>query len=73
MSFAQATLDDSIAFVRPNVLIGVSAQGGSFTTEIIKQMSAISERPVIFALSNPTDNVSTPNLMWWLQSMCVFT
>jgi malate dehydrogenase (oxaloacetate-decarboxylating)(NADP+) len=46
---------DAIEFIQPHALIGATALGGSFTKESIELMSAFNERPVIFALSNPTD------------------
>lgn len=36
------------------VLIGTSGQGGCFTEEVVRQMTANTERPVIMPLSNPT-------------------
>ena len=53
--FQQLNFLDSIDAIRPNVLIGATASGGSFSNEAIEKMSAINPRPVIFALSNPTD------------------
>ena len=39
---------------KPNVLIGLSGQGGIFSEETLREMSRYCERPIIFALSNPT-------------------
>jgi len=47
-------LMEIIRDVRPTVLIGAAAIPGVFTTEVIKEMAIINEKPIIFALSNPT-------------------
>ncbi len=43
--------------VHPTVLIGVSAQPGLFTEEIIRTMHSHCARPIIMPLSNPTSRV----------------
>lgn len=47
-------LQDIVEKVKPNVLIGASAAAGIFTPEILRIMATNNERPVVFALSNPT-------------------
>ncbi|XP_077488796.1 NADP-dependent malic enzyme isoform X1 [Amblyomma americanum] len=47
-------LHEIVKFVKPTVLIGASAQSNAFNKEILELMCANAERPVVFALSNPT-------------------
>jgi malate dehydrogenase (oxaloacetate-decarboxylating)(NADP+) len=44
----------AIEALRPHVLIGATGAPGTFTREVVEKMAEINERPVIFALSNPT-------------------
>jgi malate dehydrogenase (oxaloacetate-decarboxylating)(NADP+) len=44
----------AIEAFKPTVLIGVSTKGGAFSREVVETMSRLNDRPIIFALSNPT-------------------
>ena len=48
------SLMDVVKNSKATVLIGVTAQAGLFNQDILSQMAKNDERPVIFALSNPT-------------------
>jgi len=47
-------LVSAVRQLRPTALIGVSGQPQTFDRQVIEAMSAIHQRPIIFALSNPT-------------------
>jgi malate dehydrogenase (oxaloacetate-decarboxylating)(NADP+) len=59
------TLLDVIKQVKPTVLLGLSMQSGAFNEEVIKAMQKHVERPIIFALSNPTSKAEcTPDQVY---------
>ncbi|XP_071549829.1 NADP-dependent malic enzyme-like isoform X3 [Panulirus ornatus] len=47
-------LEDIVRELKPTTVIGAAAIGGVFTPQLLKDMASFNERPVIFALSNPT-------------------
>ena len=59
------TLLDVVKQVKPTVLLGLSMQSGAFTEEVVKTMNREVERPIIFALSNPTSKAEcTPEQVY---------
>lgn len=54
---------------KPTVLIGVSAQGGAFTREVIEAISKDCKHPIILPLSNPTAKAEAnpQDLLTWTQ------
>jgi malate dehydrogenase (oxaloacetate-decarboxylating)(NADP+) len=47
---------EAIESIKPTAIIGVSTVGHLFTKEVIEAISQVNERPLIFALSNPTEH-----------------
>lgn len=45
---------EAVRTLKPTAILGLSGQTGTFTKDIIEAMAELNERPIIFALSNPT-------------------
>ncbi len=46
---------DVVRSLKPSIIIGVSTAAKAFNDDVVKAMSEINEKPIIFALSNPTE------------------
>jgi len=44
----------AVRALKPTAIIGVGATPNTFTREVIEAMTQLNERPIVFALSNPT-------------------
>jgi malate dehydrogenase (oxaloacetate-decarboxylating)(NADP+) len=64
----------AIESIKPTTLIGVSTVGGTFTQKVIEAMSRINQRPVILALSNPTEHAEcTPEQAYtWSKGKAIY-
>ena len=65
---------EAVAFVKPTVIIGASTVPKSFNERVIRTMSALNERPVIFPLSNPTSKseCSAEEAYQWSDGRAIF-
>jgi malate dehydrogenase (oxaloacetate-decarboxylating) len=50
------TLLETVRGLKATALIGLSGQGGQFQEEVVRAVSANTDRPIIFPVSNPTAN-----------------
>jgi malate dehydrogenase (oxaloacetate-decarboxylating)(NADP+) len=69
-----ADLLGAVEALRPTILIGVSGQPSTFTRPIVEAMGTHNERPIIFALSNPTSKAecTAANAYHWTKGRAVF-
>ena len=64
----------AIESIKPTTIIGVSTVGGAFNQKVIEAMSRINERPVVLALSNPTEKAEcTPEQAYtWSKGKAIY-
>jgi len=69
LAFAEA-----IDAVKPHVLIGATGAPGTFTQNVVERMCALNQRPVLFALSNPTSRAecTAEQAYRWSRGQAVF-
>ena len=69
-----ATLAEAVEALRPTALIGVSGMAQTFTEPVIRAMARLNERPIIFALSNPTSKAecTTEQAYGWTHGSAIF-
>jgi malate dehydrogenase (oxaloacetate-decarboxylating)(NADP+) len=64
----------AIRQIKPTAIVGVAAVGGTFTQEVLEEMARINERPIVFALSNPTSKAecSAEEAYRWTKGRALF-
>jgi malate dehydrogenase (oxaloacetate-decarboxylating)(NADP+) len=72
-----APLPDFLAAVEalgPTAIVGVSGQPNTFTQTVLEAMARLNERPIIFALSNPTSKAecTAAQAYTWTEGRAIF-
>jgi malate dehydrogenase (oxaloacetate-decarboxylating)(NADP+) len=65
---------DAVKALKPTAIIGVSGQPSTFTQPILEEMARCNERPIVFALSNPTprSECTAKEAYVWTQGRAIF-
>jgi malate dehydrogenase (oxaloacetate-decarboxylating)(NADP+) len=71
---ACADLATSVRALRPTAIVGASGQPGIFDRTVVSEVAAANERPIIFALSNPTSRAecTATDAYRWTDGRAVF-
>lgn len=64
----------AVQAVAPTAIVGVSTMARAFTRQVIEAMSRLNERPIVFALSNPTSKAecSAEEAYAWSKGKALF-
>jgi malate dehydrogenase (oxaloacetate-decarboxylating)(NADP+) len=64
----------AIAAFKPTAIIGVSTVGKAFNQPVVEALARLNQRPIIFALSNPTDHAECTPLeaYGWTQGRAIY-
>jgi len=67
-------LVDIIKDLKPTVMIGTTGKGGQFTEAVLEAISSYQEKPVVFALSNPTSQseCTAEEAFKYTKGKCIF-
>jgi len=65
---------DAVNAIEPTAIVGISGQPSTFTQPVIEAMARINDRPIIFALSNPTSKseCTAEQAYQWSEGRAIF-
>ena len=69
-----ADIQSAVEALRPTALIGVSGQPGTFSQPVLEAMARLNDRPIVFALSNPTSKAecTAEQAYTWTEGRAIF-
>ncbi len=70
----QPDLLSAIQALQPTAIIGVSTQAKAFNQQVVETLASMNERPIVFALSNPTSKAecTAEEAYTWSQGRAIF-
>lgn len=68
------SLGEIVNKYKPTMLLGMTAVGGLFTEDLVRDMARHCDRPIIFPLSNPTSKAecTAEQAVKWTDGRCIF-